>query len=83
MSNIKITGNEPVYAKAAFYHPDGGIDPPQEGMTIRQYYAGLAMQGLLVNYIENGDYVNDQFPDVSKKAIIAADDLINELNKDK
>ena len=34
--------NEPAFSKAAFYHPDGGIDPPQIGLTKREYFSGLA-----------------------------------------
>lgn len=73
---MEITGNEPAFAKAAFYHPDGGVDSPQSGMTLRQYYAGLAMQV----YIAVG--VND-IPEPEKIAeysIKTADALIKILN---
>ncbi len=47
----------------------------QTGLTIRQYYAGLAMQGL----VANGSTV---FGDkIAISAVNYADDLINELNK--
>ena len=42
-------GNTPAFSKSAFYHPDGGIDSPNEGLTKREYFAGLAMQGILSN----------------------------------
>lgn len=57
------------------YHP---------GLTIRQHFAGLAMQGLLTNYVANGHYGNhESFPLVEEMAVSCADRLINELNKSK
>ncbi len=40
-------GNEPAFSKAAYYHPEGGIDSPQEGLSKREYFAAMAMQSLI------------------------------------
>lgn len=48
----------------------------QTGITYREYYAGLALQGLTANGgISFGD-------SIAKRAVVLADDLINELNKE-
>jgi hypothetical protein len=68
-------GNQPAFAKAAFYHPDGGVDTPQQGLTKREYFAGLAMQGLLAN--------PDLYVDmkIGQEAVALADELLAELDK--
>lgn len=84
----KITGNEPAFAKSAFYHPDGGVDSPQSGLTIRQYYAGLFMAALISD-VEVGRWIqtDPRFNDLNFKEIVAmnaiefSDALITELNK--
>jgi len=80
-----ITGNEPAFSKAAFYHPDGGVDSPQEGMSIRQYYAGLAMQGLVANPQHRKIYQGESYLMPSEvyaeQAVSLANALIKELNK--
>jgi len=80
--SAKITGNEPAMPTA---NSDRGID---FGLTIRQHYAGLAMQGLLANQIllEKGakqhSSVNSIFQSYAKDAVDIADSLIAELNED-
>jgi len=74
---MKITGNEPI-------HPiDCKIDILSKdwanGLTIHQYYTGLAMQGLLINPETNGKL----FFEIANNAIKCADALIEELNKTK
>ncbi len=74
----KITGNEPAFSKAAFYHPDGGCDSPNTGLTIRQYFAVTAMQGMLSDYT----YVDGcTIQSAAQDAVSFADALITELNK--
>jgi hypothetical protein len=46
------------------------------GLTKREYFAGLAMQGLL-GVIDDGDTPSV----VAKSAVMTADALIDELNK--
>ena len=65
--------NEPTFAKAAFYHPDGGVDSPQQGLTKREYFASMALQGLLANEREVSY--------IAKKAVDYADALIKQLNE--
>lgn len=65
--------NESAFAKAAFYHPEVGIDSQQEGLTKREYFAVMALQGLLANRHE--DYL------LTEKAVMYADNLIEALNK--
>jgi hypothetical protein len=48
------------------------------GLTLRQYYAGLALQGVMVNAGRNGFSFND----TPKEAVRQADALIKELEKD-
>lgn len=68
--------DQPAFAKSAFYHPDGGIDPPQTGLTKREYFAGLAMQSLIS--------INRQRIHNSKEgcelAIQWADELLKQLS---
>ncbi len=59
-----ITGDEPAM-------PHGGFE--ERGLTIRQYFAAMAMQGLLAN--------SDYQTNISDGAVKCADALIAELNK--
>jgi len=60
----------------------GGVN----GLTKREYFAGLAMQGLLSNEyitkIMEGDKYNPT-ADTAKMAILFADELLNQLNDNK
>ena len=56
-------------SKPAFANLNSG------GMTLREYYAGLAMQVLVIN---NGAYSSK---DIAEDAVIYADALIKELEK--
>lgn len=69
-------GNEPAFSKAAFYHPECGIDSPQEGLNKREYFAAMAMQGIVAD--PNG-YI--MAADIAKGAVEIADALIEQLNK--
>lgn len=52
------------------------------GLTKREYFAAMAMQGLLTNYVSYGLYGNHESqPNVHVQAIMCADQLIEELNK--
>ena len=75
----KLTGNEPINPS---YDKDG---VRHQGLTIRQYYAGLAMQGLLSNDTvrsilsgNNGMPVAKLIAEVSAKY---SDAIINALNE--
>ena len=68
--------NDPAFSKSAFYHPDGSYDLPENGLTKREYFAGIAMQGLLADTANTGDIYF-----IVRDAINLADALIEELNK--
>lgn len=72
-------GNDGAFARTAFYHPDGGISHPQDGLTIREHFASMAMQGLLSN-VETMEWEIDC---IAKDAVNAADALIKALNETK
>ena len=78
----KITGNEQAMPRTGWRAAQGGDahnTEPELGLTIRQYYAGLAMQGLLARYKE---YPSDSNMDtIAKSSVIAADALIEQLNR--
>jgi hypothetical protein len=76
MENNKTFGNSPAFSKPAFYHPDGAIDLPNNGLTKREYFAAIALQGLLAN--DSGLITSK-----ARDAVKAADALIEELNKTK
>jgi hypothetical protein len=57
---------------------DGSTVMPSEGMTLREYYAGLAMQGLLARHPFGGHTES-----ISIDAVTLADALIAELAKEK
>ena len=77
MENNETNPNEPAFSKPAFYHPDGGFNSPNTGLTKREYFAAMALQGMLAKY--GSDYqVNN-----AKEAIYWTDALIEELNKTK
>ena len=54
----------------------------ENGMTLREYYAGLAMQGILANDFNNGiDY--SQYVYHSECAVKYSDSLIAQLEKER
>ena len=50
---------------------------PVHGMTLRQYYAGLAMQGYIIKGLEG----STAYAIVAADAVRSADALLNELEK--
>ena len=68
--------NDAAFAKSAFYHPDGGIDSPQEGLTKREYFAASALQALITS-----DKAWMSTEGYAQLAVKIADSLIEELNK--
>jgi hypothetical protein len=77
MENNRTFGNSPAFSKPAFYHPDGAIDLPNNGLTKREYFAAMAMQGFITKY-----GVDCQKQHI-KQAVFMAEFLIEELNKKK
>lgn len=76
----KITGHEPAMPNGAYGQQTG------TGLTIRQYYAGLAMQGLMADSVY-AQMILDKVPSsmaadfLSEAAVESADSLIKKLNK--
>jgi hypothetical protein len=56
--------------------------PYESGLTKREYFAAMAMQALLSNAESRKPYLYDIYDVVTKAAVIYADNLINDLNKD-
>lgn len=72
MSNT--VGDKPAFPRSS-QGPSGDYDGA-EGMTLRQWYAGLAMQGLCSN-VRGGEDVVDH----AARAVRQADALIAALNE--
>ena len=70
MTNIDITDT-------VFPIPNEGVY--EQGLTKREYFAGLALQGLLVNAERN----SLSFLNAHKEAVRQADLLLEELDKTK
>ena len=66
---METKANEPAY-------PNKQVSS-WKGLTKREYFAAMAMQGLLA------DYESEYIEDYSKYAVKLADALIEELNKTK
>lgn len=77
MENNKTHGDSLAFAKAAFYTDEYGIDAPQEGLTKREYFAAMAMQGFINKYGVDCQEIH------IKQAIFIGDFFIEELNKTK
>jgi len=78
--------NDAAFSKAAFYHPDGGLDKPQEVLTKREYFAAMAMQGLISNLskyvqVHQKSSGHELIYPTMDMAVIIADALIAELKK--
>ena len=79
MEENKTHGDSPAFAKAAFYTDEYGIDAPQEGLTKREYFAAMALQGALANKFAHERTIEM----ITESAVKLADALIDELNKTK
>ena len=76
--------NEPIKPHAWKKREDGvpELNCARDGLTKREYFAAMAMQGLLVNYVKHNHFGNHPHcPMVVENAVQQADDLINALNK--
>lgn len=52
-------------------------DFTQNGLSKREYFAAMALQGL----ITNGNFAYNDYSDAARKAVTAADTLLTELSK--
>lgn len=67
---------------SAFPLNTGGRYEPEFGLTKREYFAALALQGIVSSNEMMGKSLNEHYSRTSQMAISYADALINELNKD-
>jgi len=74
---MKTQANDAAFSRPAFHHEHTGtLHDAQDGLTKREYFAAKAMQGL-VTVIHH----TDRPYNVAKEAVMTADALIEELNK--
>ena len=71
--------NESAFGFAAtLEHPDGVEHVFSHGLTKREYFAALAMQGMLANSAEGN--TEWDYNTIAKHSCIAADALVEQLN---
>jgi hypothetical protein len=69
--------NDAAFARESFHHDNfGRPDNAQTGLTKREYFAVMILQGWLSNTNNRGDYEY-----AAKHAVEMTDALIEELNK--
>ena len=73
----KTDPNEGAFSKAEFYHSEHGIDFAQMGLTKREYFAAMAMQGISANVSLTGS----SFEKIAEWSVKQAEALIEALNK--
>jgi hypothetical protein len=66
----------------AFPNPKGSYGLPNDGMSLRDYFAAAAMQGFLANRKCVEGIETDYAPEVVCSAVSYADALIDELSKE-
>lgn len=69
-------GKQYAFARNGYEFTDGEIVTPHQGLTIREYFAGIALQGLLVD--RNSFTKPETVADI---AVDFADALIKRLEK--
>lgn len=65
----------------AFPSTEDGFNPHHPGLTKREYFAGLALQGELANSISAIRWQKGEADDLARRCVIFADALIKELEK--
>lgn len=82
---MKTNPNDSAFSRQAYF-VDGGGDFGAEGLTKREYFAAMAMQGLLANSYNDGVYQplstasHDQ---IANMAVRLSDSFIVALNEEK
>jgi hypothetical protein len=72
-----INDGGPAFPVPDVYHPNGQIEYGSPGMSLRAYFAGQALSGILANTTA----VDLSEGSVAKASVTLADALIAELNK--
>ena len=76
---MKTQANDPAFSRPAFHHEHTGtLHDAQDGLTKREYFAVMAMQGWLAN-----EYIGTKYDIIAQHCVRMADALIEELNKEK
>jgi hypothetical protein len=73
----RTKGNECAFAIPAFEQPRKLWNEPQYGLTKREYFAAMAMQGIVSTELA------DTYENFAKASVMMADALIEQLNKQK
>ena len=73
--------NEPAFPMAGSTDGNGNHTYPEFGLTVREHFAALAMQGILAAQIHGMNNMPSEGP-FAAIAVNAADALIAELNKE-
>lgn len=76
MIDSKTLGNEPAFPVIPPTGDAQGYPYPSSGITLRQHFAGLAMQGMLASE------VRATVEEFTAQAVVIADALLAELAKD-
>ena len=64
--------NPPAFPFPAYTYPNGEINHGESGMTLRDYFAAKAMQGLLLD--DNGDFSDPKW--LAERAYVFADAML-------
>lgn len=84
-----LSGDAYTNFSVACYHPNSSYDPQCQGLTKREHFAGLAMQGLLANsggVIQSNNmsgtgWCNSDAKSMAELSVDCADALLAELAK--
>ena len=80
MKNANMPASPAVYMDNT--QGNGEMYCDQQGLTKREYFAAMAMQGILSNSTVVDIGSDHQMEWASKAAVFSADTLLNELEKD-
>jgi len=81
MNNKHTDSNEPAFAKPGFYHEEMGVSNSSDGLTKREYFAAMALQGILLrSQFQLEEITLDERKSITLAAVDFADDLIESLN---
>lgn len=77
-------GNDAAYSRAGFALSPDDYDLGTDGLTKREYFAGLAMQGLLAQFSDHDQFglPETNYPKLADEAVMVANALIKALNAD-
>lgn len=77
----KCNPDNPAFARPSFGYPADKGNFSSEGLTTREYFAAMAMQGLCAVNDKGSFNDEDLFNEAAKMSVKYADALISALNK--